>query len=122
MGRCPHPSYREVWREVLGRSRDPYEIRDLFEEDFAHRAEYLYKYRFCYGFHPIHGILATYPLKRLKHAARVFVAGAQNPSLVTHLGFEPAETVEAAIARAEQIHGKESAIIFIRNPPERSRQ
>ncbi len=117
-----HPSYREVWHKVLGRSRDPYEIRDLFEQDFAHRPEYLYKYRFCYGFHPIHGILATYPLKRLNHAARVLVAGAQNPSLVTHLGFEPSNTVEAAIARAEEVHGKDSSIIFIRNPPARSRQ
>ena len=117
-----HPSYREVWHEVLGRSKDPYEIRDLFEEDFAHRAEYLYKYRYGYGFHPIHGILATYPLKRLNHAARVLVAGAQEPSLVTHLGFEPAETVEAALSRAEQIHGKDSSVIFIRNPLVRSRQ
>ena len=117
-----HPSYREVWQEVLGRSRDPYVIRDLFEEDFAHRPEYLYKYRYGYGFHPIHGILATYPLKRLKHAARVLVAGAQKPSLVTHLGFEPTDTVEAGIAKAERIHGKDSSVIFIRNPLARSRQ
>jgi len=54
-----HPSYREVWDRVLSRSRDPHEIQDLFEEDFLHRPEYIYKYRFCYGFHPIHGIMAT---------------------------------------------------------------
>ena len=117
-----HPSYREVWNEVLPRSRDPYAIRDLFEEDFAHRPEYLYKYRFGYGFHPIHGIMATYPLKRLKHAGRVFVAGATDPSLVTHLGLEPKESVEAAIVEAERIHGKDSSILFIRNPLARSRQ
>jgi hypothetical protein len=111
-----HPSYREVWNQVLSRSRDPYEIRDLYEEDFAHRPEYLYKYRFGYGFHPIHGIMATYPLKRLRHAARVFVAGATDPSLVTHLGFEPKESVEEAIAAAEKIHGRDSSILFIRNP------
>jgi hypothetical protein len=111
-----HPSYREVWNQVLSRSRDPYEIRDLYEEDFVHRPEYLYKYRFGYGFHPIHGIMATYPLKRLRHAARVFVAGATDPSLVTHLGFEPKESVEEAIAAAEKIHGKDSSILFIRNP------
>jgi len=111
-----HPSYREVWNQVLSRSRDPYEIRDLYEEDFAHRPEYLYKYRFGYGFHPMHGIMATYPLKRLRHAARVFVAGATDPSLVTHLGFEPKESVEAAIAAAEKIHGSDSSILFIRNP------
>jgi hypothetical protein len=117
-----HPSYREVWEDVLSRSRDPYAIRDLYEEDFAHRPEYLYKYRFGYGFHPIHGIMATYPLKRLKHAGRVFVAGATDPSLVTHLGLEPRDSVEAAVAEAERIHGKESSILFIRNPPAKSRQ
>ena len=117
-----HPSYREVWNQVLPRSKDPHEILDLFEEDFAHRPEYIYKYRFCHGFHPIHGIMATYPLKRLKHAARIFVAGAQKPSLVTHLGFESQDSVESAIARAEAIHGRDASIVFIRNPLIRSRQ
>jgi hypothetical protein len=117
-----HPSYREVWKDVLSRSRDPYAIRDLYEEDFAHRPEYLYKYRFGYGFHPIHGIMATYPLKRLKHAGRVFVAGATDPSLVTHLGLEPKDSVEAAIVEAERIHGKDSSILYVRNPLARSRQ
>jgi hypothetical protein len=117
-----HPSYREVWNQVLPRSKDPHEILDLFEEDFAHRPEYIYKYRFCHGFHPIHGIMATYPLKRLKHAARIFVAGAQKPSLVTHLGFESQDSVESAIARAEDIHGRDASIVFIRNPLIRSRQ
>jgi hypothetical protein len=117
-----HPSYREVWTQVLSRSQDPHVIRDLFEEDFAHRPEYVYKYRFCYGFHPIHGIMATYPLKRLKHAGRVYVAGARDQSLVSHLGFEPHETVESAIAQAERIHGKDASIVFIRNPLVRSRQ
>jgi len=106
----------------LVRSKDPHEIRDLFEEDFAHRPGYIYKYRFCHGFHPIHGIMATYPLKRLKHAARIFIAGAQMPSLVTHLGFEPQESVESAIARAEAIQGRNASIIFIRNPLIGSRQ
>jgi hypothetical protein len=117
-----HPSYREVWNQVLNRSRDPHEIQDLFEEDFAHRPEYIYKYRFCYGFHPIHGLMATYPLKRLKHAARIFVAGALEPSLASHLGFEPKDTVESAIAQAEAIHGRDASIIFIRNPLIGSRQ
>ena len=117
-----HPSYREVWDRVLSKSRDPYEIQDLYEEDFAHRPEYIYKYRFCNGFHPIHGILATYPLKRMRHAGRIFVAGALKPSLVTHLGFEAKNTVESAIADAETIHGKDCSIVFVRNPLIGSRQ
>jgi hypothetical protein len=44
------------------------------------------------------------------------VAGATDPSLVTHLGFEPKESVEAAVAAAEKIHGRDSSVLFIRNP------
>lgn len=117
-----HPSYREVWDKVLSRSRDPYEIHDLFEEDFLHRPEYIYKYRFCYGFHPIHGIMATYPLKRLRHASRIFVAGAEDPKLVEHLGFEPAATVEEALRRAMAIHGVDAPIAFIPYPLVTSRK
>lgn len=117
-----HPSYREVWDHVLAQSKDPYEIVDLFEDDFAHRPEYIYKYRFSYGFHPTHGIMATYPLKRLRHASRVFVAGARDPTLVSHLGFEPAETVEAAIEKAQAIHGKGASLAFVRYPLMGSRQ
>jgi hypothetical protein len=117
-----HPSYREVWDRVLSRSRDPYEIQDLFQEDFAHRPEYIYKYRFCYGFHPVHGIMATYPLKRLRHAARVYVAGCSEPSLANHLGFEPTESVEVAIQKAQAVHGEDAAIVFVRYPVMSSRQ
>jgi nickel-dependent lactate racemase len=111
-----HPTHREIWDKILRNYRDPYEIADLFEEDFAHRPEYIYKYRFCYGFHPMHGIMTTYPLKRLRHASKVFVAGAEEPSLIQHLGFEPTATVEEAIKKAGEIHGKDASIVFVRYP------
>ncbi|MGD2271678.1 MAG: lactate racemase domain-containing protein [Desulfobacterales bacterium] len=122
-GPCPdrwnhahHPSHQEIWQRILSHYKDPYEIVDLFEEDFSHRPEYIYKYRFCYGFHPMHGIMTTYPLKRLRHAGRIFVAGAENPALIQHLGFEPAQTVEAAIEKAQGIHGKDASIVFVKYP------
>ncbi|UCH21712.1 MAG: DUF2088 domain-containing protein [Deltaproteobacteria bacterium] len=111
-----HPTHQEIWQRILPHYKDPYEIVDLFEEDFSHRPEYIYKYRFCYGFHPMHGIMTTYPLKRLQHAGRVFVAGAENPALIQHLGFEPAQTVEAAIEKAQDIHGKNASIVFVKYP------
>ena len=52
----------------------------------------------------MHAILATHPLKRLRHAGRVFVAGAEDPAVPRHLGFIPTATVEEAIAEAERIH------------------
>lgn len=117
-----HPSYREVWEDVLPISHDPYEIQDRFEEDFAHRPEYIYKYRFKNGFHPIHGILATYPLKRLKHASKIYVAGAEKPEMINHVGFTPAPTVEAAIEAAMDIHGRDASIAFVKYPLAGNRQ
>lgn len=111
-----HPSHREIWEEILNNYKDPYEILDLFEEDFSHRPEYIYKYRFSYGFHPMHGIMTTYPLKRLRHASRVYVAGAEEPSVIQHLGFEPARTIEEAIDKAREIHGNDASIVFVKYP------
>ncbi len=117
-----HPTHKEIWDRILPNFRDPYEIADLYEEDFAHRPEYIYKYRYCYGFHPMHGLMTTYPLKRLRHASKVFVAGAQSPALIEHLGFEPTVTIEDAVQKALAIHGKDASIAFVQYPAVTYRQ
>jgi hypothetical protein len=111
-----HPSYREVWDRVLSESRDPHDIRDRFEEEFASREDYIDCYRHRFGFHPVHGIMATYPLKRLRHANRVYVAHAEHPNLVGHLGFEAAATVDDAIDHARSIHGRAATVALVRYP------
>jgi hypothetical protein len=116
------PSYREVWDRWLSRTNDPYLIRDRAEEDFAHRPEYIYKYRFGYGFHPVHAVMATYPLKRLRHVGEVIVAGAENPALPRRLGFRSTESVETAIEQAQSIHGRDAVIAYIKYPQMEKRQ
>jgi hypothetical protein len=111
-----HPSYKEVWERVIPASKDPYELSERFGDEFASRADYIEQYRFGVAFHPIHGILATHPLKRLRHAARVFVAGPDDPAVPRHLGFIPTPTVEAALAEATKIHGPGATIACVRNP------
>ena len=111
-----HPSYKEVWERVLPQSKNPYEISARFGEEFATHAGYIERYRFGYAFHPVHGILATHPLKRLRHAGRVFVAGAEDPAVARHLGFIPTKTVEEAITEAEKIHGADCTIACVRTP------
>jgi len=108
-----HPAYREVWERVLPESRDPYEISDRWIEEFAKRADYIERYRNAVAFHPVHSILATHPLKRLRHAGRVFVAGARDPTLPKHVGFIPTRTVEEALTAAEDIHGLDCSIACI---------
>lgn len=111
-----HPSYKEVWERVLPGRRDPYEITEQFGEEFATRAEYIEMYRHGVAFHPIHGILATHPLKRLKHAGRVYVAAPEDPKVPEHIGFLPAKSVEDAIADARKHHGPQATVACIRTP------
>ncbi len=65
--------------------------------------------------------MALYPLKRLRHAGRVLVAGADDPAVVRHAGFEPVETVERALAEASATHGPNPSVAVIRYPPAASR-
>ncbi|HJR18284.1 MAG TPA: lactate racemase domain-containing protein [Actinomycetota bacterium] len=117
-----HPSYREVWERVLPETRDPYQASARFEDEYANHQTYIDRYRFGYGFHPVHAIMALFPLKRLRHAGRVFVAGAEDPGLVTHAGFLPAASVEEALGAALEIHGSDAQIALVPYPPAVNRQ
>jgi hypothetical protein len=106
-----------VWDRVLPATRDPYEARERFEPELAGREDYLRAYRTGFGFHPVHPVMALYPLKRLRHAGRVLVAGAEDPEVVRHAGFEPVDTVEDALAEAEATHGPNPTVAVVRYPP-----
>jgi hypothetical protein len=112
-----HPSYREVWERVLPETRDPYEIMARFAEAFARHPGYIEAYRHRYAFHPIHGILATHPLKRLRHVGRVIVAAPRDPHVPRHLGFEVAASVEDAVSLARHTHGPGATIACVEQPP-----
>jgi hypothetical protein len=108
--RVHHPSYPDVWERVLTQTRDAYEITARFEKEYARHAGYIEAYRHRFAFHPIHGILATHPLKRLRRVGRVIVAGARDAHVPRHLGFEATDTVEDAIERARRHHGPGATI------------
>jgi nickel-dependent lactate racemase len=118
-----HPSYREVWDRVLPAIHgDPDEALRRFGPELAARADYVDAYRHRNGFHPVHPLMGLFPLTRLRHAGRVFVAGIEAPALARHAGFEPTATVEEAIERARSIHGRDASISLIRYPPAFNRQ
>jgi Lactate racemase N-terminal domain len=115
--RVHHPSYLDVWERVLPRTRDPYAITAGFETEFARHAEYIDAYRRRFAFHPIHGLLAIHPLRRLGHVGRVIVAAPRDAHVPRHLGFHVAATVEEAIALARTVHGA-AASVGVVEPPE----
>jgi hypothetical protein len=61
--------------------------------------------------------MALYPLKRLRHAGTVIVAGAEDPGVVRHVGFMPTASVEKALAVATEIHGSNASVAIVRYPP-----
>jgi len=111
-----HPAYREAWDRVLPATTDAYEIHHRFTDEFAGHAGYIDRYRNGVAFHPVHAILATQPLKRLRHAGRIYVAGAEDPAVPRHAGFTPARSVEEAIAAAGRQHGPDCTIAAIAAP------
>jgi hypothetical protein len=111
-----HPSYKEVWDTVLPLTRDPEVARHEHEPGFALRDDYIERYRFNNAFHPVHGIMALYPLKRLRHAAEVIVAAPEDPTVPEHIGFRAAPTMETAIAMAQETHGPGASIALVENP------
>ena len=110
-----HAAYPEVWDRVLPETKDPYEITERYGEEFATHSKYIDMYRNNFAFHPVHAILATHPLKRLRTAARVLVPGADDPGVRAPLGYTALATVEEAIKEAERIHGSDCSIACVPN-------
>jgi hypothetical protein len=108
--------YKKLFDEVLPHCRDPYEILDRYADEYAHHPEFIHNYRFCHSHHPALPIFASFPLRRLNYAGRVFIAGAENPEMIKRLGMEPFPSVEKAVAAAREIHGRDSAVAFTKYP------
>jgi len=111
-----HPSYPVVWNEVLTKTRDPDEIARRYADRFATDRALIAKYRHEYAFHPIHAILACYPLVRLEQIGQVIVAGVEQAATAEHLGFRAAASVEEALEIAAHRHGNRGRIGYVRHP------
>ena len=111
------PSYVEMFEKLIPQTQDPFELWDLYAEEYAHRPEFIHKYRYGYAFHGVHPLIlwgqGAYPLKYL---SKVILAGATDFSVAKMLGFEPCATVEQAITEAERIIGKDCSITYLDMP------
>ena len=112
------PSYPELFNRVLPAVRDANEGWELFADEFAHRPEYVHRYRHGYGYHGAHPFfLWGRQPTALKHLSKIYLAGATDPETARRLGFEPFETLEAAIAAAESELGRDCSISLLQSPP-----
>jgi hypothetical protein len=110
-----HPSYHALYHEVLPTMSDPIEVWDTYSEEYAHRPEFVHKYRNGFAFHGAHPcILYGQGLYALNHLSAVLAAGVpkENEAVARRMGFEPFPTVDAALREAEDRLGQECTITY----------
>ncbi len=113
-----HPSYLTLWREGFERTRDAAELYDLFADEYAHRPEFVHKYRYGFGFHGAHPVQAyTTTVYPKMYLSKVFAAGCTDNAVAEKLEWEPFPNVEGAIEGAKKEMGKDISITFVQLPP-----
>jgi nickel-dependent lactate racemase len=112
-----NPSYAEMFDELLPHIKDPVELWELYAEEYAHRPEFVHKYRYGYAFHGTHPlILYGQGLYGLNYVGKAFLAGATDFEVARRLSFEPFASVEDAVAEAEKLMGKDCSITYLDMP------
>jgi nickel-dependent lactate racemase len=112
-----YPSYVEMFETLIPHIYDPFELWELYAEEYAHRPEFIHKYRYGFSFHGVHPlILWGQGAYGLRYVGKVFLAGATDPEVARMLGFEPFASVEEAIAEAERLMGKDCSITYPEMP------
>jgi nickel-dependent lactate racemase len=120
-----HPSYSEV----LQLYRGCHSCRDLmkYEEEFLHREDLIFKYRFCHGYAPLHPFWLLYESEYiLNRASKVIFAGVPStevhnappqvegpggPGAVRDMGCIPTVNFDDAWKMAEKIVGKNPVVV-----------
>ncbi len=110
-----HPSYHALYHDVLPSRRDPVEVWDTYAEEYAHRPEFVHKYRNGFAYHGAHPvILYGQGLYALNQLGAVFAAGvpAEHAEVARRVGLEPFPTVDEALREAEARLGKDCTISY----------
>ena len=96
-------------------AHDPAKLED-YEEEYAHREDLIFKYRFAYGAHPLHPFPVFYENDFiLKLASKIIFVGARDPEAALLVWAIPVPTWEEAWRLACQTVGKREPTVMI--PP-----
>lgn len=113
-----HLPYIEFFERVLPETKDPREMEERFEEDFARRGEFIRAYRENHSYHGVHPFYVWYwGGLALRHLERVIVVGAVDRATVERLGFTCAADMEEAWDMAGEILGRGFSLAHLSIPP-----
>lgn len=101
------PSDREAISLYARVGRDVGELFDRYSEDFLNRPEYIYKYRFCYGHHPIHSFwLLASEQYAFDQSSKIIFAGARESEPLRQMGITAAPDLKTGWDQALGVLGK----------------
>lgn len=107
-----NPAYEEllnVWDQCHS-ADDFYD----YEEEFYEKQEYIFKYRFCYGFPPNHGFWIFYTSDYMfKLASKIILVGAENPGALRRMCCSTAKDFDEALKIAMRIRGEDAQILVL---------
>jgi hypothetical protein len=113
-----HAPYIEFVHRLLPETRDAEQLRERYEETFAHNQAFIHMYRTGYAYHPAHPFFMWYWGENgRQHLGRVIVVGADNEYIPKLLGYETAPSMEDALYRAKNGQARSLDITLLHVPP-----
>jgi hypothetical protein len=106
------PSYRTVFNKLQELS-DFADIH-MIEEEVCTNPEFIYKYRFAYGYGPFHPFsMVSCGAIALKHTSAIFIVGARKPEYAIAMGCKPTKDFEEALREAKRYVGENPNILVL---------
>ena len=111
--------YVEFYEKLLAQEKDAYWLWENHVEDFAHRPEYVYGYRYGYAYHGAHPFFMwNSTAVPSRYLSKIYFAGVKDFEAAARCGFEAFATVEEAIEQAEAELGTDAGITLLQRPPQ----
>jgi hypothetical protein len=113
-----HPSYVDLFTDVLTVTANPEQISADYEEKFANDSWYVHLYRTSQAFHGVHPIYLWYQIAAAqRHCSDIVWVGADRES-AARLGCRAASTLADALEMVASTVGRTPSISFLHTPPQ----
>ena len=114
-----HPSYLDMYENVLTKTLDAREIEEKYEENFAKNKKYIELYRNSNAYHGVHPFYMWYwGCHGLSHVGKTIIVGAKSKRALKILGFDCAADISEAVEKARKFLKKNNPeITYLRAMP-----
>lgn len=107
---------RQTDREVLELYANKFSVLEMGDhlEEYLTREDYIYRYRHCNAFHPVHPFWLLYEDQYLlDHPSKVIVTGEVEPKPIRQIGCTPARDFDKAWEMALDVVGKNPTTLVV---------